>query len=46
MTNDELTTAPIETEPEQVMHPPTWPFDPEYCREYSAWQARYNLGLI
>jgi len=30
----------------QVMHPPSWPVDPEYARRYDAWVAeRIAAGL-
>jgi len=33
-------------EPVPVMHPPSWPVDPEYARRYDAWVAeRIAAGL-
>jgi hypothetical protein len=32
--------ADQEPQPGPVMHPPTFPIDPEYARRYSAWCAR------
>jgi len=29
-----------------VMHPPTWPIDPEYARKYDAWVSHMTkVGL-
>lgn len=35
--------ARLETEPKddgRILHPPTWPIDREYARQYDAWAAR------